>query len=104
MRRLRYLDSARADLLHILDYVGRESGSAAAAVKFTGVIRAKCRQLAELPGMLGRARPELHPDLRSFALGNYVIFFRYADDRFEVVNILERHRDIDEYFNADLPR
>ena len=25
----------------------------------------------------------------------YVIFFRYVGDRFEVVNILEGHRDID---------
>lgn len=101
MRRLVYLDSARADLIDILGYIARESGSATAAVKFTAAVRRKCRQLAELPGMMGRARPELHPDLRSFALGNYVIFFRYADDRLEVVNILERHRDIDGHFQAD---
>ncbi len=29
----------------------------------------------------------------------YVIFFRYVDERFEVVNIIEGHRDIDELFS-----
>lgn len=52
---------------------------------------------------MGRARPEFHPDLRSFAFGNYVLFFRYVDDCFEVVNIIARYRGIDEYFHSDLP-
>ena len=30
-----------------------------------------------------------------------MIFFRYRDDTFEVVNILEGHRDIEEYFGAE---
>ncbi|MNY77174.1 hypothetical protein D3C86_2169900 [compost metagenome] len=52
---------------------------------------------------MGRPRPELRPDIRSFAVRRYVIFFRYIDDVFEVVNILEGHRDIDRYFD-DPPR
>ena len=48
--------------------------------------------------MLGRARPELHPDIRSFAFGSYVIFFRYENERFEVVNVLEGHCDIVGYY------
>ena len=31
----------------------------------------------------------------------YVIFFRYADHRFEVVNILEGHRDIEAFFDDE---
>lgn len=54
-----------------------------------------------LSGTLGRARPELRPDIRSFAFGNYTIFFRYLDDRFEVVNVLEGHRDFDAHFGSD---
>ncbi len=33
--------------------------------------------------------------MRSAVYGNYVIFFRYAGTRFEVVNILHGRRDID---------
>jgi len=51
-----------------------------------------------LPGTLGRPRSELRPNLRSFAFRGYVIFFRYQNDTLEVVNILERHRDIESYF------
>jgi plasmid stabilization system protein ParE len=61
------------------------------------------RELAALPGTLGRARPELRPDIRSFAFGSYVIFFRYGGDRFEVVNIIEGHRDIVAYYEDDRP-
>ena len=50
---------------------------------------------------MGRARPELRSDIRSFAFRDYVIFFRYIDDVFEVVNILEGHRDIDTYYRDD---
>jgi toxin ParE1/3/4 len=32
----------------------------------------------------------------------YVIFFRYEADRFEVLNILEGHRDIDAHFVDEL--
>lgn len=47
---------------------------------------------------MGRPRPELRPDVRSVAFGSHVIFFRYVGDDFQVVNVLEGHRDIDGYF------
>ncbi len=43
--------------------------------------------------MLGHARPELRPDIRSFPYRGYIVFFRYEADTFEVVNVLEGHRD-----------
>lgn len=97
-RRLVYLDAARADLLAILRFIADQSGSVGVAERFTDDLRAKCRRLAELRATLGRARPELRPDIRSFAFRGYVIFFRYGADRLEIVNILEGHRDIDAHF------
>jgi plasmid stabilization system protein ParE len=41
---------------------------------------------------------ELAPDLRSTAFRNYVLFFRYAEDRLAIIDILEGHRDIPDYF------
>ena len=43
---------------------------------------------------MGRPRPELGHEIRSYPFGNYLIFFRYAENRFEVIRIIERHRDI----------
>jgi plasmid stabilization system protein ParE len=61
-------------------------------------LREKCHKLAALDATHGRARPELRGDIRSFPYQGYLIFFRYRDERFEVVNILEGHRDIESFF------
>jgi len=92
------LPSALTDLVDILDYITRESGSLVVGRRFVGELRQKCRVLADLPGTLGRSRPELRADIRSSVFKGYVIFFRYDGDHLEVVNIIEGHRDIDELF------
>jgi toxin ParE1/3/4 len=98
VRRLRLLQSAEDDLLNILDYITEANRDATIARRFAGDLRAQCGKLASLPGVLGRARPELAPGLRSFPFRKYVIFFRYMDDVLEVVNILEGHRDMGAFF------
>ena len=70
---------------------------------FTERLQAHCAKLAALPRTLGRARPELRPDIRSSAVGSYVIFFRYRGDTLEVVNILEGHREVDAFFSKEDP-
>jgi plasmid stabilization system protein ParE len=99
VRRASFLASVEADLLEIFTYIAEASDSTALAGGFVGKLRAHCHRLARLPGTLGRARPELRPDIRSAPFKGYVIFFRYIEDRFEVVNILEEHRDFDDYFD-----
>ena len=101
MPRLRILPSAQSDLVNILEFVTRESGSLVTGQRFVGALRQKCRELSALPATIGRARPELRPDIRSFAFKGHVIFFRYQPDAFEVVNIIEGHRDIDALFKAE---
>ena len=100
MRRAIFLASVRADLVEILTYVARSSGSLSVAQRFVAQLRRRCHELAALPGTLGRARPELGADFRSISYKGYAIFFRYVDSRFEVVNILEGHRDVDGYFGT----
>ncbi len=75
-----------------------QSGSRAVARNFVIALRRRCHELAALPGTIGRARPELGSGIRSIAHKGYVIFFRYIGGRFEVVNILEGHRDIEAAF------
>jgi toxin ParE1/3/4 len=95
------LPSARRNLLEIFDYIATQSGYPERARRFTASLEAHCAKLASLPGVLGVERPELRPDIRSFPFRRYVIFFRYVDDVFEVVSILEGHRDIARYFEDD---
>ncbi|BCH18497.1 MAG: type II toxin-antitoxin system RelE/ParE family toxin [Mesorhizobium sp.] len=94
MPRLRMLPSVQTDLVNIFEYVARESGSLVLGRRFVNALRQKCRDLASLQATIGRARPDLRPDIRSFAFRGYVIFFRYDGDCFEVANIIEGHRDI----------
>ena len=44
---------------------------------------------------IGRMRDDLQPDLRSFAAGSYLIFYRPIDDGIEVVRVLHGARDIE---------
>jgi toxin ParE1/3/4 len=94
MRRLQFNDAARDDLLDIARYIRLNSGSSAVSRSFATALRMQCEKIAALPGTIGRARTELRPGLRSFSFKGYVILFRYLDDAVEIVNILERHRDI----------
>ncbi len=98
MSQLRYLAQAKDDLINIKKYIARESGSQSTAIQYTEKIREQCRKLADLPGKIGRLRPELMENLRSFPYGNYVIFFMYNDDSLEIVTIIEGHRDIESRF------
>jgi toxin ParE1/3/4 len=100
VHRLIFTHAAHANLIEIANYIEGSSGSPATAERFVGSLVERCEHLAELPGVLGRPRPELLPDLRSTPHGNYVIFFRYVDDALEVVNILEGHRDIAAFFKT----
>jgi len=101
VRRATFLASVEADLVDIFTHLAQASRSLTIARDYTQRLRNRCHHLARLPGQMGRPRPELIDGIRSIAFGNHVIFFRYVDDRFEVVNILHGYCDIDAYFGAD---
>jgi toxin ParE1/3/4 len=82
---LRFASDALDNIADIARYIAQESGSRALAATFTDRL----------------VRPELRQEMRSFAFKSYVIFFRYEGDAFEVVNVLEGHRDIEAFFGAD---
>jgi toxin ParE1/3/4 len=101
MRELRFSSEALDNLLDIAIHIATSSGSRFLAEAFVGELRQKCAALASLPGTLGRERTELKLGLRSFAFKGYVIFFRYRDNVFEVVTVLEGHRDFIAYYRDD---
>lgn len=99
MRRLNILDDAKDNLADIGNYIVGSSGSDPVAEAFVAKIVAHCQKLSSLPGTLGRARPELAENLRSTPFGNYIIFFRYESDTFDVVNVLHGARDIEGFYS-----
>lgn len=101
MFRLLYTEQAKEDLLATQRYIARESGSSKVAYAFIKKLREKCKELASIKGVIGRNRCDIVAGLRSQAFGNYVIFFRYVDDVFQVVTIIEGHRDIETHFEVN---
>lgn len=82
---------ARLDLIEIWTYIADDSETA--ADRLLRRIDSILDMLAETP-LAGRARPELRPEIRSFPIGNYVIFYVARPDAIDVVRVLSRYRDI----------
>jgi toxin ParE1/3/4 len=99
VKQVYYLATARRNLKLLRLYLTQASGSRDVSRKFISRLRAYCEHLASLPFEMGISRSELRLGLRSSTFEGYVIFFRYQEDRFEVVNIIEGHRDIPKYFS-----
>jgi toxin ParE1/3/4 len=56
-------------------------------------------QLWATQPMIGRAREELAPGIRSMAFGRYVAFFAPIHDGIDLVRVLHSSRDIDATFS-----
>ncbi|MCE4226347.1 type II toxin-antitoxin system RelE/ParE family toxin [Methylobacterium sp. C25] len=82
---------ARLDLLDVWDYIA-DDNEAAADSMLDRIDRA-LNMLSDNPGA-GRARPELADALRSFPVGNYVLYYLPAKDGIELVRVLSGYRDI----------
>lgn len=87
---------ADADLTEIWLFIAKDNIEAADRV-FSELENA-CVNLADHPG-IGRGRPELGKDLRSYPEGSYLIFYRPSDVGIHVVRILHGARDIPATFN-----
>ena len=89
---------AETDILEIWDYIADDS--LAAADRWVDQVDKQFRVLATQP-MMGRARDELAPGVRSFPFGRYVVFYVPLDDGIDVVRVLHGARDIDAVFKAE---
>ena len=89
---------AETDILEIWDYIADDS--LAAADRWVDHLDEQFRVLATQP-MMGRARDELAPGVRSFPFGRYIVFYVPLDDGIDVVRVLQGARDIDAVFNPE---
>jgi toxin ParE1/3/4 len=83
---------AEFDLTLIWDFIAHDNIRAADALLVR--IEAAFDMLAANP-LAGRARDDLAPKIRSFPVGNYIIFYLPLSDGIEVVRVLHGRQDID---------
>lgn len=96
MPHYRITDEARADLDAIWFYVA-ERGGIETADRLIDAIIERFPLLASTPAM-GFARENFAPGLRSFPVGDYLIFYRRASGRIDIVRVLHGSRDLPRFF------
>jgi toxin ParE1/3/4 len=95
MSRVTRRPEADDDLLEIAVYIGQDDLEA--SDRFIDQLTERFELLATQPEM-GRLRPELGPRIRSFPVGQYVVFYEPTPDGIDVVRVLSGARDIDALF------
>ncbi|HYV29151.1 MAG TPA: type II toxin-antitoxin system RelE/ParE family toxin [Candidatus Eisenbacteria bacterium] len=95
MNQYRVSDAARSDLDEIWLYIAQDNPDA--ADKFIRTIVSRFPTLASMP-YLGRSREELSINLRSFPVGNYIIFYRPMENGVEIARVLQGAMDFPPLF------
>jgi toxin ParE1/3/4 len=83
---------AALDILDVWDHIADDD--MAAADRWVDELDTAFSRLATQP-MMGRARPELATDLRSFPFRRYLIFYLPLPDGIDVVRVLHSARAVD---------
>lgn len=95
MIRLELSPEAEQDLESIADYIAKDNPHR--AISFVRDLKAQCRKITNAPKGY-RERPELGPEIRFCAYGNYVIFFYAKPGLVRIVRILHGAMDIEPQF------
>lgn len=95
MNRFTLRPEAVRDLEGIEDFIAQDDVDQ--ALVFLDRLYKAMALLATQPEM-GRARPELGPTLRSFPVGQYVLFYEPGASSIDVVRVLSGSRDVDAVF------
>ena len=95
MARFHISPLAEQDLEAIADFIAQDNPHR--ALTFITELRNQCARIAASPKAC-RPRPELGMDIRSFAYGNYVIFFQEHQEELRIVRILHGAMDIERKF------
>ena len=90
---------AKQELKEINRYIARLNYNAAR--RLINRIKQQCKLLADFPEM-GQKCDELEPDIRSFPVENYIIFYRLIDDGVQIVRVISGYRDLEVIFSQDI--
>jgi|SRR5580700_820703 toxin ParE1/3/4 len=93
---VRRTNRAEADLDEIWLHIATDN--IAAAERMIEHIEAAEDRLGEFP-QIGQARPEIHPDLRHWPVGDYLIFYRVDAAQITIVRVVHGARDLAAIFD-----
>ena len=82
---------ARLDLIEVWQFIADDNE--AAADRFLDRIDIVLAMLRDNP-LAGRKRPELAPEIRSFPVGNFILFYRPIAAGIELVRVRSGYLDI----------
>ena len=91
MMRVRLSREARNDLSAIGSWLAQRNP--AAAQRTIETLRQRLRTLAQAPE-IGRARPDIRPDLRGHVVSPYLVLYSIGADDLTVVRIVDARRDL----------
>jgi toxin ParE1/3/4 len=91
----RYSSDANSDIEGIVLYIFNLNP--VAAHRFLDALEVTCEMLAEHP-FVGRLRPEFGQGVRSFPVGNYLIFYTPSRDGIDVARVIYGGHDLPEVF------
>ena len=95
LTRVVYRPLAGSDISDIWDFIAEDS--VLQADSWVDNLDAKLRLLATQP-LMGRAREELFPGMRSHPFGRYVIFYMPLSDGVDVIRVIHSTRDLNSIF------
>ena len=96
MPRLLKSPQAEIDLENIWLYIAQDSPNN--ADRFLDLIQEKCELIADFPS-LGESCAELINGLRSFPVGNYLIFYFPLENGVNIVRVMHGSRDMNTQFH-----
>jgi toxin ParE1/3/4 len=99
LTRYRLLPAAEADIGKIVADIALDNPGAAR--RWLADMVERCRKLGDMPGM-GRAIPEISPDLRLFPAGNYLVLYRHDGKVVDIVRVLHGARQWQNLFRDPL--
>ena len=89
---------AEQDMGAIGDYIAQDNPHR--AITFIAELRSQCAKIVSSPKAC-RNRPELGENIRSYAFGNYVIFFQNNLSELCIVRVLHGAMDINARFSEE---
>jgi toxin ParE1/3/4 len=91
MKSIRFSTEANRDIEEIANYIF--DLNPVAAYRFLDALDETCELLAE-HSLIGRLRPTLGENLRSFPVGNFLVFYTPASDGIDVIRVVYGGRDL----------
>lgn len=99
--RIRLAPQARADLDAIWLYIAREGGNNDIATRAIGSIADKFGLFARFPFIGKRLESDLRPNVRTFPVNNYAIFYSVKSAEIRILRIIHSSRDAQAVFAAE---